>query len=323
MRTLSLGKCRGLAQVSTPHHAISILALDHRNNLRNALNPAEPQTVKDEDMWRFKQLVVRTTAPNASAVLLDPQVGAAQCIASADLPGTCGLVCAVEETGYTGDPTARKSQILPGWSVAQAKRLGSSAIKLLVYYHPDSPSAAEIEELVCSTAQACEENEMPFFLEPLSYSLDASKKKLPSEEKRRVVVETARRLTPLGADILKAEFPLDAAAAVDENEWRAACEELTQASMVPWVLLSASVEYEDYLRQVDIACRSGASGVAAGRAVWKEATSLSQQERYAFLIETAASRMQRLTELCDAIAQPWTAYFNVPQPQPDWYLING
>ena len=43
-------------------------------------------------------------------------------------------------------------------------------------------------------------------LEPLSYSLDENKK-LTSEEKRYVVVETAKRLTPLDMDILKAEFP--------------------------------------------------------------------------------------------------------------------
>ncbi len=62
-------------------------------------------------------------------------------------------------------------------------------------------------------------------LEPLSYSLDENKK-LSSEEKRYVVVETAKRLTPFGADILKAEFPLDAAE-TDQNVWAEACSEIS------------------------------------------------------------------------------------------------
>ena len=48
---------------------------------------------------------------------------------------------------------------------------------------------------------------------------------LPPEQRRRVVIETARRLVPLGADILKAEFPVDVSIEPDENIWRDACEE--------------------------------------------------------------------------------------------------
>ena len=65
-------------------------------------------------------------------------------------------------------------------------------------------------------------------LEPLSYSLDENKK-LSSEEKRYVVVETAKRLTPLGVDILKAEFPLDATE-TDQKIWAEACADISAAS---------------------------------------------------------------------------------------------
>lgn len=309
MEIISLGKYRSLLQVSTVNRAISVLALDHRNNLRNALNPKAPETVKDEDMMHFKQQVVRYVSPSSSAVLLDPEVGALQCIASGVLPGKVGLLCAVEATGYTGDPLARKSAILSGWSVEKAKRLGAAAVKLLVYYHPDGPSSVEIEDLVAKTAEDCNRFEIPLFLEPLSYSLDPAVKKLPSKEKRRVVLETARRLTPLGVDILKAEFPLDAAVDKDENDWAEACKELSSASKTPWILLSASVDFETYLRQVEIACVNGASGVAAGRAVWKEAPDLKGFERDAFLMEMAAKRMEKLSELCNVLALPWTDFY--------------
>ena len=115
---------------------------------------------------------------------------------------------AVESTGYGGEPTARQSQILPGWSVEKAKRMGASMIKLLVYYHPDSSSATEIEAFVRQVAQECIRHDLALMLEPLSYSLQPDAK-LTSAEKRHVVSETARRLTVPGVDVLKAEFPLD------------------------------------------------------------------------------------------------------------------
>jgi len=319
MQNLSIGKIRNLQQCTTPHGAIAILALDHRNNLRQALNPTQPQAVSESEMVHFKQEVVGMVAPAASAVLLDPEFGAAQCIASGALPGRAGLLCAVEASGYGGEPTARSSQILPGWSIAKAARMGANAIKLLVYYHPHSPTAGEIESLVQQVAEDCASQDLPLFVEPLSYSLDPSVKQLPSAERRQVVIETARRLTVLPMDVLKAEFPLDIATEPDQSVWAEACAELSKASRTPWVLLSATVSYEDYLRQVAIACQQGASGVAVGRAVWKEAPLLKGQERADFLLQTARHRMERVTALCDALARPWTTYYQAAPPPADWY----
>jgi tagatose-1,6-bisphosphate aldolase len=161
----TIGKIRGLQQCSTPHAAIAVLALDHRNNLRNALNPTDPAAVSNREMSDFKTEVIQSLAAHSSAVLLDPEVGAAQCIAAGALPGSTGLVISVEATGYTGDPGARKSQILPDWSVAKIRRMGASAVKLLAYYHPDAPTAAEIESLVRTVAAGCQDADIPFFLE--------------------------------------------------------------------------------------------------------------------------------------------------------------
>jgi tagatose-1,6-bisphosphate aldolase len=320
MASLSLGKYRLLQQCSTPNQAIAVMALDHRNNLRNALNPSAPDQVSDADMTTFKKQVIKALAPIASAVLLDPEYGAAQCVTAGVIPGSVGLLTALEETGYTGDPTARASRILPGWSVEKARRMGASGIKLLVYYHPEAETAKDIEALIEQVAAACAKNEIVLFVEPLSYSLDPSVKKLSPEQRYEVVIETAHRLTPLGVDILKAEFPLDISAEPDEVRWLDACEELTAASTAPWVLLSASVDFETFLRQVAVACRAGASGVAVGRAVWQDATSLTGYERSAFLRDVAITRMQRITELCDALARPWTKVYAPPAINANWYV---
>ena len=200
-----LGARRGLQACATPGGQFVVLALDHRQNLRHELRPDAPDTVTYAQMVEFKLAVVRALAPSASGVLLDPEVGAAPAIASGALPGSTGLLVAIEATGYEGPSTARVSRVLPGWSVAAAKRIGASAAKLLIYYHPDAANAADQERLVAEVARACREEDLALFVEPLSFSLGSER--LAGEERRRVVIETARRLTAIGGDVLKAEFP--------------------------------------------------------------------------------------------------------------------
>jgi len=313
---LTIGKIRGLQQCSAPRGTFTCLALDHRQNLRRALNPENPATVPDSALTDFKLEVTAALAREATAVLLDPEYSAAQAVAAGVIPGNAGLVVAIESTGYGGEPTARQSQLLPGWSVEKAKRMGASMIKLLVYYHPDSPAAAEIEDFTQQVAEECQKHDLGIMLEPLSYSLDGGK--LTSGQKRYAVVETACKLTPLGVDVLKAEFPLDIGS-TDEAEWAAACAEVSAASKVPWILLSAAVDFETYLRQVAVACRAGSSGIAVGRAVWKEAVVMKPVARAAFLQTTARERLSRLTALCNALGKPWTDFYPAPQIEGQWY----
>ncbi|RPI31857.1 MAG: hypothetical protein EHM70_10425, partial [Chloroflexota bacterium] len=139
------------------------------------------------------------------------------------------------------------------------------------------------------------------------------------DERREVVIETARRLTPLGADVLKAEFPLDVAMEPDECQWEAACQKLSEASAIPWVLLSASVQFETYINQATIAFRNGASGVAVGRALWKEAVFLGGEDSRDFLQTTATQRMEHTKALCDALARPWSDFYAPPEIASKWY----
>jgi tagatose-1,6-bisphosphate aldolase len=311
-QSLSIGKYRGLQQATSPRGTFTCLALDHRQNLRKA----NPVFVADAELSRFKLDVVSELASGATAVLLDPEVSAAQAIAAGAIPGDKALVVAVESTGYTGDATARRGQVIPGWSVEKAKRMGASMIKLLVYYHPDSPVAAEAREFTAKIAADCLKYDLGMMLEPLSYSLTDAK--LSSDEKRRIVVETARDLTAIpGVDILKAEVPL-ATDDLDEAKLAAACAEVTAASSIPWILLSAAVSFETYQRQIIAACQAGASGIAVGRAVWQEAVTMSGQPRLDFLRTTGRERLTRLNALCAALARPWTDYYTADAPF-DWY----
>jgi len=312
MKSITIGKLRGLQQISSPRGTITALALDHRQNLRKA-NPA---FADNGELSRFKLDVTSTLASEATAVLLDPEVSAAQAIARHAIPKDAGLVVALESSGYTGDATARQAQIIPGWSVEKARRMGASALKLLVYYHPDSPNAPKIEDFTAKVAEDCQNYDLALMLEPLSYALDENKK-LTSEEKRFVVVETAARLTPLNVDILKAEFPLDINDP-DESQWLEACKAISSASQTPWILLSAAVGYETFVRQVTAACNAGASGIAVGRAVWKEAVQMEVKERNIFLHTIGKERLERLTSLCNALGKPLSDFYQAEAPF-DWY----
>ncbi len=317
MTNLSIGKLRGLQQCTSRKGTITALALDHRQNLRRALDPRNPSSVSDAELSHFKLEVVTELADLATGVLLDPEVSAAQAVAAGILPKGTGLVVAVESTGYSGEATARQGNVLPGWSIAKAKRMGADMVKLLVYYHPEAPTASEIESFVGQIAGECEVHDIGLMLEPLSYSLDSSRK-LTSREKGRVVTETARRLAVTGVDVLKVEFPLDIATDPDEDAWRVACLEISSVCPIPWILLSAAVDYQTYLRQVAIACQAGASGIAVGRAVWQEAVELNGSRRSSFLQTTGRERLQHLAEVCENAAKPISDFYRA-EVSFDWY----
>jgi tagatose-1,6-bisphosphate aldolase len=309
----TIGKLRGLQQCTSTRGTFTCLALDHRQNLRKA-NPA---FINNAVLARFKLDVTAALADLSTAVLLDPEVSAAQAIAAGALPGKSAFVVAVESTGYSGAPNARQSQILTGWTVEKAKRMGASMIKLLVYYHPGSPNARGMEAFVRQVADECTHYDLSIMLEPLSYSLDTAKK-LSSAEKRYVVTETARRLVSPSIDVLKSEFPLDIAEDPDESAWSEACAEVSIASPAPWIVLSAAVNFNTYLRQVEIACRAGASGAAAGRAIWQEAISMDGQPRLEFLRTIGRERLSRLTALCSDFGKPISDFYTADAPF-DWY----
>ena len=313
MKSITIGKLRGIQQCTSPRGTFTCLALDHRQNLRKA-NPA---FVNEVELSRFKLDATLALADLSTAVLLDPEFSAAQAIAAGAIPGKTAFVVAVESTGYGGKPTARQSQILPGWSVEKATRMGASMIKLLVYYHPDSSTAPGIEAFIRLVAHECTRFDLGIMLEPLSYSLDANKKP-SSAEKQFLITETARRLVIPGIDVLKVEFPLDIVENPAESAWASACAEISTASTAPWILLSAAVDFEIYLRQVKIACLAGASGCAAGRAIWQEAVSLNGEARLAFLRTTGRERLTRLTELCSDLGKPVSDFYTAEAPF-DWF----
>jgi tagatose 1,6-diphosphate aldolase len=310
------GRWRGLKSASTDKSAFTILAFDQRGSYRKML----PEGSSYEDAVNIKNEVVGALTQTASAVLLDAMYGLSPAM---HMRGGAGLLMALEESGYTGDSTYRKLLFNPDWTVNKIKQMGGTAVKLLVYYHPHSGALVdEIEQDVKAVIDECHKYDLPLFLEPVSYSLDASISKESdtfASTRPQVVVETARRLGKLAPDVLKLEFPYDAAYNQDVDAWRAACEEVSAVASVPWVLLSAGVEFETFALQTEIACKAGASGWLAGRAIWKEVTKMNPAERATFINGKATARTQKLAEIANANATPWTDFYAPLPASAEWY----
>lgn len=322
--TLSLGKLRGIQQLANARGVITVTALDHRGSLRQSLQRAMPdQTIGYAEVVAEKLRMVRVFAPHSSAILLDPVFGAAQAVTAQAIPGNVGLIVALEESGYEGGDEARVTPITDGWSVGKIKRMGAAAVKLLLYYHPQAPSATQQEELVIRIAEECRRYDIAFLLEPMSYPIEPGQKKESPEfarQKPDIVLESARRLSGLGIDLLKSEFPDDPHYERDEARMREHCRQLTAISPVPWVILSAAERFTVFQRLVEIACEEGASGFMVGRAIWQEAMTLaSAEEREQMLRSTALSRLEILNALANYRARPWYEQYPLPAVVEGWH----
>ncbi len=309
MRKLTIGKIRGLQQIATAKGVFVMCAMDHRSGLVTMLEEAQNEKPDYQDIVNLKLEMCRTLGPHSSGILLDPEYGAAQCIAAGVLAGSAGLLVSVEATGYEKDPKGRLTALLKGWSVEKIKRMGASAVKILVYYRPDIKEVAQKQlSIIASVAEDCAKYDIPFLAEPKTYRLEGEK--MDSTEFARslpkMVIETARQITALQVDVLKAEFPADVKYEKDPGKLAEYCRQLDAASLSPWVILSAGVNYDTFKQQVRLACEAGASGFLGGRAIWQEALDLKDNaDRYSYFQEVAAARLRELGNIAGQYARSW------------------
>lgn len=314
---LTPGRYRGLKSTSLAQRDVfGIIAFDQRASYRRMM----PPDARYDHLAQVKNEIIGALSRDASAILTDPTYGLG---AAMNMSSKSGLLLALENSGYSGDSTYRKTELIPGWTAEKIRKAGANAVKFMVYYNPQNQALAEeLEALICRVVSDCHRWDLPVFLEPMSYSIDPGVKKESAEfaaQRPEIVIETARRLSRTGADVLKMEFPQDIAHDQNQAAWREACLQLSDASVVPWVLLSAGVDFEAFKPQAQVACECGASGFLAGRAIWKEAATMSAADRSAFLSGIGSARLCQLLEVAAANARPWTDFYAPPQSSETWY----
>jgi tagatose 1,6-diphosphate aldolase len=98
----------------------------------------------------------------------------------------------------------------------------------------------------------------------------------------------------LGAKVLKIPYP-------GSDEACAAVSKL--CGDTPWAVLSAGVDHSTFLVQVESAMKHGASGVIAGRSLWKDCISLDRSVTKSRLQEIAVPRLREIQAIIDRYAK--------------------
>ncbi len=323
---LTAGKLKGLKMLADREGKFRMLAIDQRGSLQRMLAKAvgkEKSEIGYEDLALAKRLVTQYLSPYFSATLMDPQFGVPQSLKY--LAKTSGLLIAREKSGTTPggyNNREKKTVLLDGWSVEKIKKTGADAVKLLLYYRPDStPEIKEYQEnIVRRVGEECKKFDMPFVLEPVGYAFKDDEPSVDSavyvKKKPEIVLKITEEFSKeeYGVDILKLEFPVNLKYVKGFNKGyfdgkereevftlkdaEEMCYEITKKSRVPWVILSAGVDISEFVYNVEIASKEGASGFLAGRAVWKEFAKYfpNEADMVAWLSSSGVENYRRLYE---------------------------
>lgn len=320
---LTPGKLRGLQRISNPNGTLTMVATDQNSSMFSMMVDAfkrkgENREPTYDELVEAKIELAGALSGNASAVLVDGYYGAWNTLAAMALPRDVGLLVRVEKSGADKNKHgAPCGAIEPGWGVGKIKRMGADAVKLLAQYEPTEGDSAEHNfQLIETIYEECKKHDILMLLETIAFPFDGEKKDSESFLKRKAetVIESARHLSRY-CDVYKAEFPgylnRESPKQLEDNlkALDAACER-------PWVLLSAGVDFPDYVKQVEMAVACGASGVLGGRAFWKEYFLQEIGEaRTKWVKSEAVSRVKQVDTLVRERAKPWFARYGLTMDQ--------
>ncbi|HUK88252.1 MAG TPA: tagatose 1,6-diphosphate aldolase, partial [Terriglobales bacterium] len=184
---LTPGKLKGLKAVSDERGVIGAAAMDQRGSLKKALAKEKGADISDAMLEEFKSLVTEVLTPHASAILLDPEWGLP---ASKRRAKNAGLLLAYEKTGYDKTGPGRLPDLLPNWSARRLKEAGADCVKILLYYTPFDPkSVNDVKHAwVERIGDECRANDIPYFLEFVTYEEGADEKGFDYAKKKPEIV---------------------------------------------------------------------------------------------------------------------------------------
>lgn len=317
---VTIGKLRGLQRTTTEEGFFTLCAVDHLSDFQILINP-DPSTVDYETTVTGKAKLIEAVKGAVSGFLLDPRYSYAQAIRSGALGGDLGLMVSLEEDGYLGSDTARRTNMRQSWGVRKAKLSGADAVKLLWFYRPESPYAAAQRDLVQGLVEQCRQWDIALVVEPIWHPLEGEDATTEAWKLRRIdgIVESGKLAVELGTDVLKTEFPGYVNGPGGQHRAAEALAEIGRAIEVPWVLLSAGVGFDEFCDQVVESGKAGASGYLVGRSVWSEAVKANGTATHATAIADATARLNRLSSLIREHGQPFLATEPATDVPDGWY----
>lgn len=288
----------GLGLLARPSGAFAMLALDQRESLRTMLGPRHDGEVPDRALAAFKVDAARALSPHASAVLLDAELGIGPVRAAGALAPAAALIVAADRLeqapGGPVEDTDVDEAVLGDDELAAV----AAAYKLLVIWRPASGAAAR-ERTVTAFLEGCRRRERPGIVEAIVRG--PADTVLSTDAHVDLVLEAAHELGSLGPDLYKAEVPTQGRG--DDAAVTVGAERLTDAIDCPWVVLSNGTAPERFADATVAACRGGASGFLAGRAIWLSSVTAADPRHD--LEAVAAPRLAALATRVDAVARPW------------------
>ncbi|HEU5475529.1 MAG TPA: hypothetical protein VFV67_33215 [Actinophytocola sp.] len=282
-----------LDALARPSGGLAMVAMDQRESLRSMIAAQRGGPVDDDTLIRFKLAVAREVGRHASGFLIDREYGFRTVTEERLLPPDCGLILAADSLSYQDDGRVSDTVIDRVIDPGEARSRGAAALKLLVVWRNDGNADRRIgmaAEFVRSCAAA-----------GLMSVLEGVIRPAPGENPDRLQVDAARELGALRPALYKTQMPR--AGVGDPAEVADVCTRITNAMPVPWVVLSQGVSIADFPRTVELACRSGASGFLAGRAIWSD--TVGAADPVPLLRERSVARLYWLAELVDKHARPW------------------
>ncbi len=284
MRAISAGKKERLQNLLNDKNVVSAMAIDQRGSLAKMLGSALGHEASQHEVELFKKVCVEVLTPYASAVLLDSEFGMpALQVKNADT----GVLLAYEKTGYDATVKGRLPDLLDGYTAARLREEGADAVKLLVYYDPfDTDEVNTIKkDFIRQVGEECEREEMPYFLEIVSYSDtvgDAKSLEFAKAKPEMVKAYMKEFSAPeYKVDVLKVEMPFNVLfvegivsggeIAYTRDEAKKIAQEAAAQCEIPFIYLSAGVTIDQFLASLELVAEAGVaySGVLCGRATWQ------------------------------------------------------
>jgi tagatose-1,6-bisphosphate aldolase len=260
------------------NNKILMLALDQRGSFRRLLNPENTLDIEEDEAIEAKKEIIRHLIQLPSGILLDTQYGLPAYM-ELDLPEPKPFLLAAEKTGYKESGDERVTEILH--TAEELRDYGAAGVKLLVYYNKDARTSLDQIQTSKEVLDDAHSVNLPLFLEIVHYQQEPN------------VPETVQTFLDAGVkpDVFKLEYPGSA-------EECKAVTELLQKHKIPWIILTAGVDYDVFEERLEVAIGNGCNGFLAGRAIWKDWFLLEDpKEKEKFLKEEMAQRFQKICDI--------------------------
>ncbi|MBP0456887.1 hypothetical protein [Streptomyces montanisoli] len=289
------------AALARPSGTFAMVAADQRDSLRTMMAQREGVPGSDIPAARltdFKLAVARALGPHASALLIDRDHGYRRLVDEKVLPATCAPILAVDILDQRPGGPVEDTALDEATDLAAVVADGTRGLKLLVIWRRDAHRDRRVA-LAARFVEMCRDAGLASVLEPVARPT-ADEEAAGTFALNDAIVEAARELAPLRPSLYKCQVPDGGAGTVAGIAAQA--ERIDAVVDVPWVVLSQGVESADFPRAVEAACRAGASGFLAGRALWTDALS---GDRDATLRGASTDRLRLLGEIVDTHGRPW------------------